>query len=81
MLTRGKVDFDQFEAHANVRPCMYFCIMWFLLARLSLNSSWGNRFESFAGGVSRTCKQGFDGRRFRLSYRLGGMAALALARR
>jgi len=46
VLTRGKVDFDQFEAHANVRPCMYYCIMWFLLARISLNSSWGNRFES-----------------------------------
>jgi abortive infection bacteriophage resistance protein len=39
--------FDQnWQSLANARPFMYFCIMRFLLARISPNSSWGERFKA-----------------------------------
>ncbi len=38
--------FDQnWRALNNTRPFMYFCIMQFLLARISPNSSWKDRFK------------------------------------
>jgi hypothetical protein len=67
--------FDQnWQSLANARPFMYFCIMRFLLARISPNSSWGERFKALMAEfpnlptrplrppISGWCKVGRDGR-------------------